>query len=168
MQLETLIYYKGLSLEKRKFYISGKFYKEKMLTKRGQAAAGAAIGTLTLNPILAFIGGFISHLILDMIPHGDEGIQKCIWFKTKMQCTIAAALIDFIGVTILLIFLINRVDIALLPSIIAGMAGGIAPDALWGFHELTKTPLLGWYRRWHTNGHNFLTKKKISPPCAQL
>ncbi|MDP6571723.1 MAG: hypothetical protein QF747_02715 [Patescibacteria group bacterium] len=126
------------------------------------AAAGAAIGTLTLNPILAFIGGFISHLILDMIPHGDEGIQKCIWFKTKMQCTIAAALIDFIGVTILLIFLINRVDIALLPSIIAGMAGGIAPDALWGFHELTKTPLLGWYRRWHTNGHNFLTKKKIN------
>jgi hypothetical protein len=125
------------------------------------AAAGAAIGTLTLNPLLAFLGGFISHLILDMIPHGDEGIKNWSWFRTKLQRTIAAALIDFTGVLILFIFLMNRIDINIMASVIAGMAGGVAPDALWGFHELTKTSLLNKYRELHTKGHDLITKKKI-------
>jgi hypothetical protein len=126
------------------------------------AAAGAAIGTLIGSPILAFIGGFISHIILDMIPHGDEGIQNWKLFKTKRQRMAAAGLIDFFGVALLLAFLINRVDITLLPGVLAGMAGGISPDALWGFHEMTGTPLLNKYRSWHTLGHDFITKKKIT------
>ncbi|OJI07646.1 hypothetical protein BK004_01015 [bacterium CG10_46_32] len=126
------------------------------------AVAGAAIGATTGNPILAFIAGFISHLILDMIPHGDETISKWKLFKTVRRRIAAAAFIDFVGVMVMLVFIINNASLALLPGILAGMAGGIAPDALWGFHELTGTPLLSWYRKWHSKGHDLITKKKIS------
>jgi len=126
------------------------------------AAAGAAIGTLTANPLLAFIGGFVSHLILDMIPHGDEEIKNWKLFKTMRRRITAAALIDFFGVVLVLIYLINHADFNILPGMLAGMAGGIAPDALWGFHELTGTPLLSWYRVWHKKEHNIITNKKIS------
>ena len=126
------------------------------------AAAGAAVGTLTGNPLLAFIGGFVSHLILDMIPHGDETIKKWKLFKTIRARVTAAALLDFAGVILALLFLLNNASMAFLPGMLAGMAGGIAPDALWGFHELTGTPLLNAYRAWHSKGHDFLTKKKIS------
>lgn len=126
------------------------------------AAAGAALGTLALNPILAFIGGFISHLVLDMIPHGDESIKKWKLFKTIRRRITAAAFIDSIGVVLALLYMIHNADMRLLPGILAGMAGAIAPDALWGFHELTGTPLLNWYHAWHSKGHDFITKKKIS------
>lgn len=36
-------------------------------------SVGAAIGYSTNNPILAFVGGFTSHIILDVIPHTDQG-----------------------------------------------------------------------------------------------
>ncbi len=126
------------------------------------AAAGAAIGTFTANPLLAFAGGFISHLILDMIPHGDERIKKWKLFRTVTMRITAAAALDFAGVIAVLLFLVNNADVALMPGILAGMAGGVAPDALWGFHELTGTPLLNWYRAWHSKGHDVITKKKIT------
>jgi len=126
------------------------------------AAAGAALGTFTGNPIFAFIAGFISHLIMDMIPHGDEGVHKWKLFKTARRRIAAAGVIDFAGVILVLLFLVNNADMRYVPGMFAGMAGGIAPDALWGFHELTGTPLLNWYRAWHSKGHEFLTKKKIS------
>ena len=37
------------------------------------AITGAAIGLATGNPILAFVFGFLSHFILDSIPHFDQG-----------------------------------------------------------------------------------------------
>ena len=36
------------------------------------AATGILIGKYTGNIYLAFIAGFLSHLILDIIPHGDQ------------------------------------------------------------------------------------------------
>ena len=86
------------------------------------AAAGAAVGTLTGNPLLAFIGGFVSHLILDMIPHGDETIKKWKLFKTIRARVTAAALLDFAGVILALLFLLNNASMAFLPGMLAGMA----------------------------------------------
>ncbi|MBI2050527.1 MAG: hypothetical protein HYT31_01860 [Parcubacteria group bacterium] len=126
------------------------------------AAAGAALGTFTAHPLFAFIAGFISHLVLDMIPHGDETIKKWKLFRTVRLRIAAAALLDLIGVVLSLLFLVNNADLRFLPGMLAGMAGGIAPDALWGFHELTGTPLLNAYRAWHSKGHDFITTKKIT------
>lgn len=126
------------------------------------AAAGAAIGQF-ISPIwLAFILGFISHLVLDMIPHGDEWIKNWKLFRTRMQRTAAASLIDLIGVIIMTIYWINHSDISQLAPMLAAIAGAIAPDALWGLYELTKSPILAWYRTMHTKTHHLFFKTKLT------
>ena len=38
--------------------------------------AGAAVGTAIGNPLLAFILGYISHFLLDALPHFDPGLYR--------------------------------------------------------------------------------------------
>ena len=40
------------------------------------SAAGLALAQYIKNPLLAFITGFISHYIFDIIPHGDTNAPK--------------------------------------------------------------------------------------------
>lgn len=122
------------------------------------AAVGAAIGQHLANPWLAFIIGFISHLILDIIPHGDEGIKRWKLFKTEMQRTIAAATIDFFVLSIVAVYWLNHSPVSEFPGMIYGMAGAVLPDTLWGFHRITGTPLLNWYSRSHSGLHHILKK----------
>jgi hypothetical protein len=44
------------------------------MTLTTHATLGAVIGRATGNPVLAFIFGFISHFLIDMVPHGDTGL----------------------------------------------------------------------------------------------
>lgn len=126
------------------------------------SAAGAALGQFIPSAPLAFAIGFCSHIILDMIPHGDEWIKTWKIFKTQMQRTVAASFIDFIGVIIMSVYWINYSSISDLPYLLSGIAGAIAPDALWGLYELTKTPILSWYRKFHTFAHHAIFKKELS------
>jgi len=126
------------------------------------AAAGAAIGQFMPSVLFAFIAGFISHIILDMIPHGDEWIKNWKFFRTRMQKITIASTIDFIGVIIMTIYWINHSDISQLPYILSGIAGAVAPDALWGLYELTKSPILKWYRKAHTKAHHLICNKKLT------
>jgi hypothetical protein len=123
------------------------------------AAAGGAIGQFISEPWLAFALGFISHFILDAIPHGDENLKKLGWFKTLMKQHVGFGLIDFAGVLLTSILWINTSDLNQLTGVLAGIAGAIAPDALWGFHEFTKSPLLNSYRKFHNNLHHVFKKK---------
>ncbi|MBU2575637.1 hypothetical protein KKF64_00880 [Patescibacteria group bacterium] len=126
------------------------------------AAAGAAIGQFMPSVLFAFIAGFVSHLILDMIPHGDEWIKDWKLFRTKMQRTTVAALIDLCGVIAMTIYWINHSDVSQLPYMLAGIAGAIAPDALWGLYELTKSPILKWYKIMHRTGHYLVFKTRLT------
>jgi len=126
------------------------------------AAAGAVVGQFMPSVLLAFIAGFASHFVLDMIPHGDEWIKDWKLFRTHMQRTVAASLIDLFGVIIMITYWINHSDISNLPYLLAGIAGAIAPDALWGLYELTKSPVLKWYRKIHTISHHLIFKAKLS------
>jgi len=126
------------------------------------AAAGGAIGQWVNQPWLAFVIGFASHLVLDMIPHGDEGISSWTWFKTERARIVAAGMIDLVLMVVMLVIWIKYSgygQISQLPGMIAGTAGAVAPDALWGFQELTGAPLLRQYRAWHQKTHNIIKTK---------
>lgn len=125
------------------------------------AAAGAVLGRYLNNPLLAFLLGAASHFVLDMIPHGDESIQRWPLFKTRRRRIIAAAVIDFLILSVFLAFWVKGSAIHELPSMLAGAAGGIFPDTLWGFHELTGTPLLDWYEGLHSRIHYNFRKRKV-------
>lgn len=126
------------------------------------AAAAAAVGQFIDSPPLAFLAGFASHFVLDTIPHGDESIRHWRAFKTPRQRIAAAALIDFSILLVMTILWLSRSPVANFPSMVYAMAGSILPDALWGLHELTQTPLLSWYERSHGAVHRLLTKKQIT------
>lgn len=123
------------------------------------AAAGAVIGQYINEPALAFLVGFASHFILDIIPHGDESIARWSWFKTHMQRTAAATLIDFFCLVSIALIWIKYTDISQLSGLFYGLTGAMLPDALWGFNELTETPLLNWYSRLHSNLHRIFSVK---------
>ena len=123
------------------------------------AAAGAAIGVTTDNLALAFILGIASHFILDIIPHGDESIIHWGLFKSKTSKLATAAMLDGFILLAVFIYWLQNADFSLLPNILAGMFGGIAPDALWGLHELTGAPILNQYRKLHQWFHTVIQKK---------
>jgi len=52
------------------------------MTLTAHTAVGIFIGKYASNPFLAFLFGFLSHFILDAIPHIDEGIfiQKYLYY----------------------------------------------------------------------------------------
>jgi len=74
----------------------------------------------------------------------------------------AAAGIDFICLTAIAVYWLSGTPLEQMNGLLYGMAGGIAPDALWGFHQLTKTPLLNWYRDFHTKFHYLFTRRHIT------
>ena len=125
------------------------------------AAAGGAIGQFISEPWLAFAIGFASHFALDIVPHGDEGINKWKLFKTVRHRIVAASALDFCALLCVSTIWIYNVQPAQFPGMVYGMAGAILPDALWGFHELTGAPFLNWYRKLHNSLHKIF-KPKLS------
>src|SRR3989344_5891707 len=87
----------------------------------------AAIGIMTRNPYYAFIAGFISHLVLDSIPHYD---LESHFRASSHKIVVALAVSDFeFGFLVLFLFLYHR------PSSIRKLAyigafGGVILDLI--------------------------------------
>ncbi|MBI3963614.1 MAG: hypothetical protein HY341_01315 [Candidatus Kerfeldbacteria bacterium] len=94
-------------------------------------AVGVLISQHTETPLLAFVFGFLSHFLLDFIPHGDEnlyGDEKRAQGNYRQALLVSA--IDISIVVALLLFLTSTVDLPRLGQITAGIIGSILPDLL--------------------------------------
>lgn len=103
------------------------------------ATAGALIGQQINNPYLAFVLAFISHFILDMIPHGDQD-----WIeeykgnqKAKVKKIISIVTLDILALLALLISKYYFNSFVPTLNVVAGIIGGVLPDLLVGIHELS-------------------------------
>ena len=120
----------------------------------GHGAVGALLATrLTENPVAAFGIGWLSHYLVDFFPHGDESLGA--WAKKKHE--------------ILRLFFLFAIDGALLLStlfwifyrqgfswvILAGAAGSIVPDVMWGLEKLFHKKIFGRADVFHNRNHNF-------------
>jgi hypothetical protein len=131
------------------------------------SAAGIAIAQYTGNPLLAFSLGFISHFILDMIPHGDQELADnnqdafAISAKTKK-------LLFFMGVTDGLIAVGLTVTLIALGLVanplvaICAVAGAMAPDAINALSIFFDPKWLRPYRAVHHKLHFILNGFTIS------
>ena len=124
------------------------------------AAAGIIVGSLSDNPVLAFILGFLSHFPLDMIPHGDRGIEQKAKRDGKLRPFFIWLAVDLVALVILLPFGFSHHMFAK-PWIAAwGAFGGVAPDMLVGIYEYFATikhhakPPLAWFQKIHEFNHN--------------
>src|SRR5687767_3301477 len=85
---------------------------------------GAAVGSLAPNPYLASLAGFISHFVLDFIPHWDPigGKRHKNEFRRKRLFYSTLLVID-IGVAVgIFVFLWQY------PSLFLGAFFGVLPD----------------------------------------
>ena len=135
------------------------------MTLTTHATLGAVIGHATGSPLLAFIFGFISHLLIDMIPHGDTGIADNFKVhKRRRKQAIAYVMVDAIVAIIFVLLLANTRDIESMRAYSWGIVGGVLPDLLVGIYEITKTRFLRWFNTFHFFFHDFFTKRKGDVP----
>ncbi len=89
---------------------------------------GALIGAIFVNPLLAFVLGVFSHLVFDVIPHGDRNI-KCL---RRNRNLLMAGIIDVFVATSLFFILWKFFDFNITYAVLTGIIGAALPDALAG------------------------------------
>ena len=135
------------------------------MTLTTHATLGAVIGHATGNPFLAFVFGFISHFLIDMIPHGDTGLADNFRVhKHHRKQTVAYVMVDAVFALFFVLLLANTRDIISMRTFSWGIVGGVLPDLLVGLYDLTKSPLLRWFNRIHFFFHDFFVKRKGDVP----
>ncbi len=134
------------------------------MTLTFHVVSGAALGTVIGNPVAGFLLGIASHLLLDIIPHGDTGMANKYENKTnKTAQSVAKAYVSIdaaIGIMVLAILS------AILPPALTDLAysltimGAILPDLLVGLAELFKrSVVLRKIKTGHFVFHNLISKR---------
>lgn len=143
------------------------------------ALTGAAMGVLTQNPALAFVFGFISHHILDSIPHFDQGsfyIEKNKgpeWagvvyeekkkFKVKRDWIVL--FIDWFISGIFCLYIAIHLPLNQWMPLICGALGGLMSDILdvspWWKEKFRKTRFGAAFHKFHHFFHWPLTVRYI-------
>uniref|UniRef100_A0A7C4R570 Uncharacterized protein n=1 Tax=candidate division CPR3 bacterium TaxID=2268181 RepID=A0A7C4R570_UNCC3 len=118
--------------------------------------AGAAIGKLSGNPVLAIVLGFLFHFIQDLVPHFDYG-----YFFKKTVRSFAVAISDpFVGLIVwVLIGLLVGFDQQQWINSFLGGAACIAPDVFSVFIKLFKIEKLKKLNIFHARVHWFIKEE---------
>lgn len=101
------------------------------------ATVGAVIGEQVDSALLAFVLAFISHFLLDIIPHGDEAVIKEYRNGFKNKGMKYLIVFDIVSTIILLPVLFISQNISFNLIVIWGIIGGILPDILVAIHEVS-------------------------------
>ncbi len=119
------------------------------------AIVGAAIGRLVLNPYEAFALGFISHFLIDAIPHcayplaslinnEKNPLKKDMVLDLRFAKDLVFIAIDFcVGIALAIFIFQGVTDFTnfSLP-LLAGVFGGVLPDALqFAYFKIRHEPL---------------------------
>jgi hypothetical protein len=120
------------------------------------APLGIIIGQHVNDPFLAFVIGFISHYILDIIPHGDTDVPQK--YKNTIYIVLAG-LIDSACLILLSVFLLLHNVGLLTPSIILGTFGAILPDLFQLFYYKYRGKNSAKIQGIHNFFHDLIAKK---------
>ncbi len=108
------------------------------MTLTTHVAIGAAIGTLIGNPLTGFLLGLSSHLLVDMIPHGDNNLADKFRKEKKARMGAAYVTVDAAVAIILLMSAVSGRPTNLTTNLAFSSAviGSVLPDLLVGLKEL--------------------------------
>ncbi|MBU4315530.1 hypothetical protein KJ673_03970 [Patescibacteria group bacterium] len=129
------------------------------MTLSTHTAVGAVIGISVGNPLLGFIIGFVSHFLLDMIPHGDSKISDNLRVHKKKKGAFTYGTIDGIIAIYLIMILIHISRSTSELAFTSAIAGSILPDLLVGLHDLTKSKFLKPINDLHFYFHDFFINR---------
>ena len=112
--------------------------------------AGAAVGKITKNPILAVIFGFLIHFLMDMIPHWDFGYLFC----KKWTCYLMAMSDPIVGIVFFIIVgIVLRFDKKTWALTFLGGLASLVPDASSVLIKTFQIEQLRWFLEVHTMVH---------------
>src|SRR3989338_1325862 len=111
------------------------------------ASVGAVIGDSLESPAVSFLAGFLTHFLVDIIPHGDERSGRELLRPGRRHWLVILAIIDGLAAISLVAvlwlggFFVNALGAT------SGALGAIMPDVLAGFFELSHRKLLPHFSR---------------------
>ncbi|MBN1325694.1 hypothetical protein JW977_01780 [Candidatus Falkowbacteria bacterium] len=101
------------------------------------ATIGAVIGEKIHYSLFAFALAFLSHFVLDIIPHGDKALIKAYRNDFKNKAMLYLIIFDVISTVILLGLMFYLRKLTYSPAVLWGIIGGILPDVMVAIHEIT-------------------------------
>lgn len=125
------------------------------------ATAAIIIAEHTSSPTLAFTLGWLSHYLLDAIPHGDDKILDHLPRRAYLVALAKIAAVDSLIMLGWLWFLLSRGSVTLTPATGAAVVGSVLPDVLNGLYLITKNRLITWNHRLNVLAHSALIKKPL-------
>lgn len=134
------------------------------MTLTTHATIGAVIGAATGNPFLALAAGFVSHFLVDMIPHGDSELYKKHKSKTAGKAAVRFVTIDAIIAIIVVALMVALSSHTLSLAVALGVIGSILPDLVIGIQDGFKIGWLKWFTKLHFFFHNMISKKTGDMP----
>ncbi len=124
---------------------------------------GAAVASKIQNPVFAIVLAFLSHYLLDLIPHTEyniENIRKKQWNKSFIDI-FKIAFDFFVGILLILLFSNPPTGLGQ-PIIFIAAFFAILPDGLTVLGYFLKIKFLELHKKFHQKKIHFLKDKKIS------
>ncbi len=123
------------------------------------ATVGALIGRAAPDPVSAFILSFVSHFLLDIVPHGDANLYKDYKRGNKVKLALSYTMIDAIVTAYLVVAIAQARLFDSGINVAMGIVGGLLPDLLVGIFEVTNTKLLARFHGIHFYFHNLFVNR---------
>lgn len=117
------------------------------------AAAGALIAQAVPNPILAFALSFVSHFVMDAIPHGDTHQYERYKRRERVRRAVAYVTMDAILAITFVQTLFRFAPIAYPDATLAAIVGSVLPDFLVGLYDFGRVRALQGFHDFHFKIH---------------
>ena len=116
------------------------------------------ISTKIINPFLGFILGFISHFLIDIIPHGDEELDQKIISLNRKEKFIFLTLIGLVDLffSLILVYFFIKYSTTNNNVIYFTVLGSWLPDILWLSIDFFNVKFLGFFIKFHTYMHTLI------------
>jgi hypothetical protein len=132
-------------------------------------SVGALLGIAAPHPLAAFVLGVASHYVLDVVPHGDDALFIDHDPQTRTRKLMLAGLIDAALLGAVGAVLMMSGALSLTWSILAGVVGGVLPDALQAVTILRPNfPGMQTLQRMHDYFHSNLIRARGSTTGGML
>lgn len=136
------------------------YRQDMLLTTHVMVAATVGVTVAPDRPWLGFILGFLSHLLIDVVPHGDRDLYKDYVKGDRVRQAVAYVGIDAVSAVLLTLVLVNQsLDDGVRGAVSWAIVGGVLPDLLVALHEHLKVQALKGFHRFHFFFHNLLSDR---------
>lgn len=132
------------------------------MTLTAHISVACAVGVATKSPTLGFFAGFLSHHIIDAIPHSDAGSLGSNIYNALQNKALKYIIIDVAAAAIIFFLIWNKNGFS---SIVFWSAvGGALPDVIdnspyWSQYTRKVFPT-NYYHRFHETVHYTILSQK--------